>query len=87
MVQENADGFYSVVLGGKYTTRQAAPKVYDMNASIYVYRRKALDCESPKAVTNRSLIYEMKHICFDLDEPSDYDYLAYLLDTGKLKIK
>lgn len=87
MVQEKPDGFYSVVLGGRYTTRQSAPKVYDMNASIYVYRRNALDCEAPKAVTGCSLIYEMKHICFDLDEPSDYDYLAYLLDTGKLVIK
>lgn len=87
MVQEKSDGFYSVVLGGTYTTRQSAPKVYDMNASIYVYRRNTLDCENPKAVTDRSLIYVMKHICFDLDEPSDYDYLAYLLDTGRLVIK
>lgn len=87
MVQENPDGFYSVVLGGKYTTRQAAPKVYDMNASIYVYKRETLDCQYPKAVTAKSLIYMMDHICFDLDEPSDYDYLAYLLDTGRLAIK
>lgn len=87
MVKEQSDGFYSVVLGGKYTTRQSAPKVYDMNASIYVYRRGALDCETPKAVTPKSLIYVMEHICFDLDEPSDYDYLAYLLDSGKVKIE
>ncbi len=87
MVQENPDGFYTVVLGGKYTTRQGAPKVYDMNASIYVYRRNALDCDNPRAVTSKSLAYVMEHICFDLDEPSDYDYLAYLLETGKLSIK
>lgn len=87
MVQEQADGYYSVVLGGRYTTRQSAPKVYDMNASIYVYRREALDCDSPRAVTARSLAYVMDHICFDLDEPTDYDYLAYLLDTGRITIK
>lgn len=87
MVQQQSDGYYSVVLGGKYTTRQSAPKVYDMNASIYVYRREALDIENPKAITQRSLAYVMDHICFDLDEPSDYDYLAYLLDSGKLSIK
>ncbi len=85
-VEEGKDGFCHVVLGGKYTTRQSAPKVYDMNASIYVYRREALDCENPKAVTSRSMVYVMDHICFDLDEPSDYDYLAYLLDSGKLKL-
>lgn len=86
MVEERSDGFYGVVLGGKYKTRQSAPKVYDMNASIYVYRRQAIDCADPQAVTDRSLIYAMKHICFDLDEPSDYDYLEYLLTTGKVTI-
>lgn len=87
MVEESADGYCHVVLGGKYTTRQSAPKVYDMNASIYVYRREALMTEPPKAVTARSLVYVMDHICFDLDEPADYDYLAYLLDTGKIHIE
>lgn len=86
MVQQQPDGFYSVVLGGKFTTRQSAPKVYDMNASIYVYRREALDCENPRAVTTKSLAYVMDHICFDLDEPSDYDYLAYLLGNGKIAL-
>lgn len=87
MVQEGEDGFYGVVLGGRYTTRQSAPKVYDMNASVYVYRRAALDCAAPRAVTDRSLIQVMNHICFDLDEPADYDYLSYLLETGKITIE
>lgn len=86
MVQQEADGYYHVVLGGKYTTRQSAPKVYDMNASIYVYRRSLMDLEHPRAVTDRSLIYVMDHICFDLDEPWDYDYLAFLLETGRITI-
>lgn len=86
MVQENREGFYSVVLGGKYKTRQSAPKVYDMNASIYVYRRAALMCDNPRAVTERSLVYVMNHICFDLDEPSDYDYLSYLIENKKISL-
>lgn len=85
-VEEGDDGFCHVVLGGRYTTRQSAPKVYDMNASIYVYRREALDCESPRAVTSRSMVYVMDHICFDLDEPSDYDYLSFLIDTGRIRL-
>lgn len=87
MVEERPDGYYKVVLGGKYTTRQSAPKVYDMNASIYVYRREALMCDDPRAVTPRSLVYVMDHLCFDLDEPNDYDYLAYLIETGKIHIE
>ena len=86
MVQQQPDGYFSVVLGGRYTTRQSAPKVYDMNASVYVYRRESLMAEPPRAVTPKSLAYVMDHVCFDLDEPSDYDYLAYLLDNGKITI-
>lgn len=85
-VEEGDGGFCHVVIDGKFTARQCAPKVYDINGSIYVYRRDALDCENPRAVTDRSLVYVMDHLCFDLDEPRDYDYLAYLLDTGKLVI-
>lgn len=86
MVQPDNDGYCHVVLGGRYKTRQSAPRVYDMNASIYVYRRAALMCGDPRAVTDRSLAYVMDHICFDLDEPRDYDYLAWLLDTGRLTL-
>lgn len=86
MVQQKDSGYYGLVIDSKFTTRQSSPKVYDMNGSIYVYRRQALDCDDPRAVTPRSLIYVMDHICFDLDEPSDYDYLSYLVDTGRIAL-
>ena len=87
MVEKKSNDFYNVVKEGSFKTRQSSPKVYDMNGSIYVYRRKALDCENPRAVTDRSQVYVMDHICFDLDEPQDYDYLAYLIETGKIEIE
>ena len=85
MVEAKSDGFYGLVKQSKVTARQQAPKVYDINGSIYVYAREALDCDDPRAVTERTKVYVMDHLCFDLDEPDDYNYLAYLLDTGKLK--
>lgn len=85
-VEEGKDGYCHVVIDGKFTARQKAPKVYDINGSIYVYRRDALDCDFPRAVTPRSLVYVMDHLCFDLDEPRDYDYLAFLLDTHRLSL-
>lgn len=85
-VEEGKDGYCHLVKEGNFTTRQGSPKVYDLNGSIYVYRRDALDLEHPRAITPRSLVYEMPHICFDLDEPQDYDYLCYLLDTQKITI-
>lgn len=84
-VEQKDGGYYSVVCGNvKFKSRQSSPKVYDMNGSIYVYRREALDCDDPRAITPRSLIHEMDHLCFDLDEPQDFDYLSYLFDTGKI---
>lgn len=84
MVEEKPDGYCKVILGGHYTSRQTAPKVYDINGSIYIYRRESLMRETPKAVTERSLIYIMNHICFDLDEPEDFDYMEFLMTTGRL---
>lgn len=86
VVEEKSNGFYGLVKQGNFTSRQTSPAVYDMNGSIYVYRREALDRTNPRAVTDRSLVYVMPHICFDLDEPEDYDYLEYLVSRGKISL-
>ena len=85
-VQDSGDGYYRVVMAGRYKSRQTAPKVYDINGSIYVYRPESLLCEDPKVVTDRTIVYVMDHVCFDLDEPDDYDRLVYMLDSGKIKL-
>ena len=60
-------------------TRQAAPRVYDMNASFYIYSKAFFKSESKGAITEKSLVYVMDHICFDLDHPFDYEMLSYLM--------
>lgn len=87
MVEENGSGFYSLVKtnpDGSVMTRQSAPKVYDLNASFYWYRRSFFDTDSKSAITDKSLIYAMDHICFDLDHPIDFLFMEYLLQTSKL---
>jgi len=87
MVEENKNGFYSLVktnLDGSVMTRQTAPKVFDLNASFYWYRRVFFDQNLKSAITNKSLIYRMNHICFDLDHPIDFLFMEYLLDNNKL---
>jgi CMP-N-acetylneuraminic acid synthetase len=87
MVEENGNGFYSLVktnLDGSVMTRQSAPKVYDLNASFYWYRRSFFDTDSKSAITDKSLIYAMDHICFDLDHPVDFLFMEYLLQNNKL---
>jgi CMP-N-acetylneuraminic acid synthetase len=83
MVEQKENGYYGLVKTGDFVTRQSAPKVYDLNASFYFYRRRYFD--EPLAVINdRSLVYVMNHICFDLDHPLDFDFMEYLLVNNKL---
>lgn len=86
MVEPGDDGYYHLV---KYPekpilSRQTAPKVYDLNASFYFYRRSFFDLGFANAYTPKSLIYEMPHICFDLDNVIDFEFLTYLIDNKKL---
>ena len=85
-VEEKADGYCKLVIEGKYLSRQTAPKVYDMNASIYVYQRLFFDTDSSTPLTDKTKAYVMDHICFDLDEPHDYDYLSFLVSTKRIEL-
>lgn len=84
-VEQKENGYYNKVKdAGDVLTRQSAPKVYDLNASFYIYRRKFFDLGYKGAITDRSLIYLIQHTCFDLDHPIDFDIIAYLLENNKL---
>jgi CMP-N,N'-diacetyllegionaminic acid synthase len=87
MVEENSNGFYSLVKtnpDGSVMTRQSAPKVFELNASFYWYRRSFFESNQNSAITDKSIIFEMKHICFDLDHPVDFLFMEYLLQNDKL---
>ncbi|EAS19082.1 cytidylyltransferase [Flavobacteria bacterium BBFL7] len=87
MVEKNQDGYYGLSKQANYSTRQSAPHVYDMNASFYIYSKSFFDNKCKSAITDQSLIFEMNHICFDLDHPKDFDYMEYLLSNNKLDFK
>jgi CMP-N,N'-diacetyllegionaminic acid synthase len=84
MVEVQENGYYGLVKKGQFLTRQSAPKVYELNASFYFYRRQYFDLAQRSTINNRSLMYVMPHICFDLDEPIDFEFMAYLLENNKL---
>lgn len=86
MVEAQPNGYFSTVrqLGAAVLSRQQAPKVYDINGSFYFYRRLFFEIGLQSAITDRTLIYEVPHVCFDLDEPIDFDFLEYLLVNQKL---
>lgn len=90
MVEENANGFFSLVKtnpDGSIMTRQSAPKVYELNASFYWYKRAFFDSDFKSPITDKSIVYVMPHICFDLDHPVDFLFMEYLLQNDKLDFK
>lgn len=84
MVEKGEDGYYKLVKKGSFLTRQSAPKVYDLNASFYFYRRNFFRQEDRSVIGSRSLVYVMPHICFDLDHPIDFEFLDFLIKNQKL---
>lgn len=86
MVEQKSNGFFSQVKQpeGLILTRQSAPKVYDLNASFYFYKREFFSLGYKGAITDRSLIYVVPHICFDLDHPIDFEIMSYLIENNKL---
>ena len=71
VVEDSGNGYCKLVCPSDTRSRQTAPKVFDMNASFYFYRRTFFENNCKSAITARSLYYVMDHICFDLDEPLD----------------
>lgn len=87
MVEDKGTRYYDLIKkssDGSVMSRQKAPAVYDLNASFYWYRRSFFDLDLKSPITDRSLIYKMDHICFDLDHPIDFEFLEYLIQTGKI---
>jgi CMP-N-acetylneuraminic acid synthetase len=84
MVEQNESGYFELVKKGNFLNRQSAPKIYELNASFYIYRRSFFDQCNPKTISERSLIYLMPHTCFDLDHPIDFEFMEFLIKNNKL---
>lgn len=85
MLEQGSDGYYKICKPGKTVlSRQSAPRVYDMSGSFYFFRRAYFRTNPQMTDSARSLIYEMPHPCFDIDELVDFEFLEYLLKENKL---
>lgn len=85
MVEENGEGYYSLVCqSDTVLSRQKAPNVYELNASFYFYKDTFFKGNYKGPITDQSLIFKMDHICFDVDEPIDFEFLEFLAINNKL---
>lgn len=78
MVEEKPDGNVGLVCGGRgITSRQQAPRVYSMNASIYVWHRHTL---SKGLWDGRVRLHVMpRERSVDIDEPIDFQLVEMLM--------
>ncbi len=86
MVEQGEDGFYyiSKPRSADILSRQKAPVVYEVNASFYFYKAVFFDLGLRSVLSGKALIYEMQHICFDLDHEIDFDFMEFLVLNKKL---
>jgi CMP-N-acetylneuraminic acid synthetase len=68
--------------------RQDGPKVYDMNASIYVYDRDYLLDESTRsAISDRSFAFVMDELsAVDIDSELDFQFIEFLVSKGVVRL-
>ena len=63
------------------TGRQQTPVVYEQCFILY-FNQAFLEGDYRKMVTDKSLIYEMPHLCFDIDEPIDFQLMEAVLKNN-----
>ena len=77
MVERKDDGFVGLVVPSGAVSRQSAPKVYAMNASIYVWHRSTL---TKGLWGGRTTLYEMPHErSVDIDSELDFTLVELLM--------
>ncbi|MEK6880959.1 MAG: acylneuraminate cytidylyltransferase family protein [Nanoarchaeota archaeon] len=91
VVEEQSNGFVKLSKRSKelYLRRQDAPKVYDMNTSIYLFNREFL--LNPKNIsvfsTKKTAAFIMKDVsAIDVDSLLDLKYIEYLAKKGVVKL-
>lgn len=72
MVEVGRNGKITLSKKGSFTCRQAAPKVYDMNASVYIWWKDALKKEKGIFLENSRIYVMPKDRSIDIDDELDF---------------
>lgn len=80
MVEMKNTGFYGKVCKSQFTSRQEAPTIYEMNASIYVYNPNYLSSGSSKTTLENKcgVIVMTDYLVLDIDSEDDYKMMNML---------
>ena len=82
---EVVDGRVQLVkcLASAVVRRQDAPPVYDMNASIYAWKRYAL-MNNDSLFLETTRIYEMPEWAKDIDGETDFKFAEFMIKEGRI---
>ena len=82
MIQIDCKNRISIVKNNKdFVRRQDAPKVYEANASIYIWKRKTLT-NNTKLINSKTAFYEMpQERSIDIDSKFDWKIVEYLINN------
>ncbi len=64
--------------------RQDAPQTYEMNAAYYLFRRAFFEEGCRSSITEKSLMQQIPHMCFDVDTQIDFSFLEYLIESKQV---
>ena len=81
LVEMNKDGkvYLSKTLDSKVLRRQDAPESYDMNASIYIWKRDILLNNNTIFLEKTGLYVMPEERSIDIDTEDDYKYVEFLM--------
>lgn len=71
-------------LDGNIVRRQDAPKCYDMNASIYIWKRETLLLQDTVIGGNTGLYVMPEERSIDIDTELDFEFVEFLAARGKV---
>ena len=85
LVEQNKEGkvYLSKSLDNAIVRRQDAPKSYDMNASIYIWKRDVILNEKSFFLGNTGLYVMPEDRSIDIDTELDYKLVEFLMKNNK----
>jgi len=87
LVEQDKDGkvYLSKSLDNSIVRRQDAPKSYDMNASIYIWKRDIILSEKSLFLEKTGLYVMPEERSIDIDSELDYKFVEFLMKENDVK--
>jgi len=83
MIELKRNGIRLIKKNTKINSRQSAPVVYDINACIYIWSRKALISQKSFFSKNTGIYVMPRERSIDIDDKNDWDLVNFYIKKNK----